>query len=131
MSLIYMTTTTSNSVSANGIIPLTTIARRKGCACQGGSNLVILTKPGYYKINGSVTLTGSAGNAIITLYKNGTSIPAISSTETITTADTEYRTLNFNGIIRVFCNELNTSLTLVSSTAITQTNVSLDVEYLG
>lgn len=33
MSLIYMTTTTSNSVSANGIIPLTTIARRKGCVC--------------------------------------------------------------------------------------------------
>ena len=131
--LIYMTTTTNASVLANGVIPLTTIQRRTGCALENGTNSIIFRAPGYYKVNGSITFTAPvAGDVTITAQKNNINIPGITATTTITTADTEIRTLNINGIVKVFCSERGSSLTLVNSdVAITVQNVSLDVEYLG
>ena len=131
--LIYMTTTTNASVLANGVIPLTTIQRRTGCALQDGTNSIIFRAAGYYKVNGSITFTAPvAGDVTITAQKNNIDIPGITATTTITTADTEIRTLNINGIVKVFCSERGSSLTLVNSdVAITVQNVSLDVEYLG
>ena len=131
--LIYMTTTTNASVLANGVVPLTTIQRRDGCALQDGTNSIIFRAPGYYKITGSVTFTApEAGDVTIVAQKNNTNIPGITASTTITTADTEVRTVNINGIVRVFCNERGSSLTLVNSgVAITVQNVSLDVEYIG
>lgn len=131
--LIYMTTTTNASVLANGVIPLTTIQRRTGCALQDGTNSIIFRAAGYYKVNGSITFTAPvAGNVTITAQKNNINIPGITASTTITTANTEIRTLNINGIVKVFCSERGSSLTLVNSgVAITVQNVSLDVEYLG
>jgi hypothetical protein len=131
--LIYMTTTTNASVLANGVIPLTTIQRRTGCALQDGTNSIIFRAAGYYKVNGSITFTAPvAGDVTIVAQKSNINIPGITASTTITTADTEIRTLNINGIVKVFCSERGSSLTLVNSNiAITVQNVSLDVEYLG
>ena len=132
-SLIFMTTTTTNSVLENGIIPLTTIQRRRGRTIQDGSNSVILNNAGYYKVNGSITFTSTAtGEATVNLQKNNVDVSGITASTTITTATTEVRTLNISGIVRVYCNEGVATLTLVNSgIPITVQNVSLDIEYLG
>lgn len=133
MSLIYMITTTDSSVVANGIVPLTTIARRKGCAVQNGANSVILTKPGYYKVTGTVTYTAPvAGDVTFVVQKNGVAVPGLTSSQTVTTATTEINTAAFSGIVRVLCSESGATLTVVDTgVAITTSNVSLSVEYLG
>lgn len=128
MSLIYMITNTNSSVLADGIIPLSTIARRRGCALVNGSNSIQALKPGYYKVSGTITFTApAAGNVIVTLQKNGTAVPGISTSGTVTTATTEINTLPISGIVRVLCNEGIATFTLVNTgVAITTTNVSLD-----
>lgn len=70
-SLIFMTTTTESSVLANGVIPLTTIQRRRNRYIQNGNNSIMLGAPGYYKFNCSVTVTApAAGDVSIKLQKN-------------------------------------------------------------
>ncbi len=132
-SLIFMTTVTDSAVLANGIIPLTTIQRRRGRVIQNGTNSVLLGAPGYYKINASVTFTApAAGVASIQLQKNNIDVPGITASTTVTTATTEVRTLNISGIVRVYCNEDLATITIVNNgVAITVQNVSFDIEYIG
>ena len=131
-SLIYMINNGASSVLANGVIPLTTIARRRGKCIQNDSNSIILNAPGYYKVNVTVTLSaGAAGIVSIALQKNGITIPGMTGATTITTATTENRQVVINGIVRVNCYECAAALTLVNTgIAITTSNVSIDVEYL-
>lgn len=131
-SLIYMINNGASSVLANGVIPLTTIARRRGKCIQNDSNSIILNAPGYYKVNVTVTLSaGAAGIASIALQKNGITIPGMTGATTITTATTENRQVVISGIVRVNCYEGAAALTLVNTgIAITTSNVSIDVEYL-
>lgn len=131
--LIYLITTTAQNVLANGIIPLETIARRRGCICEKNGNGINLARPGYYKITGSITFTApDAGDVTLEAQKNGVEIPGITASTTVTTATTEIRTLNINGIVRVMCGEGDPTITLVNSgVAITLSNVSVDIEYLG
>ena len=131
-SLIYMINNGASSVLANGIIPLTTIARRR-CKCiQNDSNSIILNAAGYYKVNATITLTApEAGVVSVELQKNGTIIPGMVGSTTITTADTEVRQVVINGVVRVGCCEGAVSLTLANTgVAITTSNVSIDIEYL-
>ena len=129
MNLIMMTTTTAQSVLADGIIPLTSIARRKGCSIQSSNNSVILGKPSYYKVSATITFTApAAGNTTVALFKNGVTVPGITATQTITTATTEVRSMTLDGIVRVFCNEGQPVLTLVNTgVGITISNVELSV----
>ena len=131
-SLIFMTNTTNASVLANGVIPLTTIQRRRCRSIQDGTNSIILNSAGYYKVNGSVTFTApAAGTISVKLQKNNVDVQGITASTTITTANTEVRTLNISGIVRVMCNEGVATLTLVNSgLEVTIQNVSLDIEYL-
>lgn len=132
LDLIMMSTSTSSSVPINGIIPLTTINRRRGCsAINTIANNVVLTKAGYYSVKGTITFTAPvAGNATIQLYKNGTPVDGIIASETITTATTEVRTMPISGIVRVFSNESTATFNLVvSGIAITVSNAELDFIY--
>ncbi len=131
-SLIFMTTTTEAAVLSNGIIPLTTIQRRRSRSIQNGTNSVLLNTPGYYKVNVGVTFTApAAGDVTVKVQKNSVDIPGMTATTTISTATTEVRTLNLSGIIRVFCNEDIATITLVNvDSDVTIQNVSLDIEYL-
>lgn len=132
-SLIMMATTTANSVLANGIIPLTTITRRRGQVVTSSNSGIVLNRAGYYKVNGNITFTADdAGDVTITAQKNGVDIVGMTASTTITTATTEVRTLNVSGIVRVTCGEGFATLTLVNGDlAITTSNVEIDVEYLG
>lgn len=131
-SLIYMITNTASPVLANGIIPLTTIARRRSKVIQSNGDTIILNSPGYYKVNATITFSGDvAGEASIELQKNGITVPSMTGANTITTADTEVRQIVINGVVRVMCNELATISLVNTGIAITTSNVSIDVEYLG
>ena len=129
MSAIYMTNPNSTDILANGIIPIN-INKRVGCAFRYGNNSALIGKPGYYKISASVTFTGSAaGDVSLAVQKNSETIPGITAVETITTADTEYRTVTMQGIIRVLCHEGPVVISLVNTSDIdiTTYNVSLSI----
>ena len=127
MSLIYMTTTTPVDVAAGGQIPFS-VTRRTGCAIQNGDNSIILKKPGYYSINATVTFAADAeGDVTVELQKNNVAVPGVTASVTAVTPTTDLYTLNLTGILRVFCYEGDSILTLVnnSSVALTISNVSL------
>lgn len=131
--LIYMITPTPVEVLSGGTLPLSTIARRRSTGVNVENNTIVLSVPGYYKVNAQITLSATApGDVKISAYKNGVAIPGITATETITTATTEVRTLSLSGIVRVFCNDGVATISLVneSDVAITTSNISLSVEYL-
>lgn len=130
--LAFMTTTTDQSVLANGIIPLTTIQRKYGCATLPTSDGLLLSRPGYYKVTASITLTAPAGGVVsVQLQKNGIDVPGITASSTITTANTEVRTLNISGVVRVNCGEGVATISIVNTgVATTLKNAALDIEYL-
>jgi len=129
MSLIYMTNTTPANVLAGGTLPIT-VTRRIGCAIQNGTNSVILKKPGYYKVSGTITfIAPAAGDVTIEVRKNNVVVPGITATETVVTADTEVHTISIDGIVRVLCYEGDAILTLVNNSdiAINTSNISFSV----
>ena len=133
MNLAFLTTTTVTPVLADGLIPLTTIQRKYGCAITPNGNSLYLNRVGYYKINASITFSApEAGVVTVKLQKNDVDVPGITASSTVTTADTEVRTINLSGIVRVTCCDGISTLTLVNSGVDADIqNVSFDVEYLG
>lgn len=132
-SLIFKVTTTPATILAGGILPLTTIARRRGRLITSETDSISLNTPGYYKVTVTVTASGSeAGDIVLNVLKNGIEIPGLTASETITTATTELRTLTISGTVRVLCGEGSAVLTLVnaSTIGITTSNISVAVEYL-
>lgn len=128
-----MATTTSSSVLANGVVPLTTIIRRRGQVLTNNGNSIVLNRPGYYKVNATLTFTTPvAGNITAKIQKNNVDLSSMTASTTITTATTEIRSLAISGIVRVTCGEGFATLTLINSgVAITTSNVEIDVEYIG
>lgn len=132
MNAIYMTNTNETNVLANNVIPCYINKKAGGqCVFFALNNSILILKPGYYEINATVTVTApAAGNVTITAQKNGENITGITATETITTADTEYRTLYLHGFVRVLCHESDSiAITLLndSDIAIDVTNVSFSI----
>lgn len=131
---IFVGTPTTASVTANGTFPLTTILRRQcGCISSLGSDSVILERAGYYKVTATATFTApEAGQATLRVLQDGQQVPAIVASTTITTPDTEVRSLTVSGIVRVGCCVGSSTLQLLNAgVAVETSNVSLDVEYLG
>lgn len=129
MSAIYMTNTNPTVVQAKSIIS-NSINKAPGQTIVWFNNAAILRRPGYYKVTVNVTFTAAeAGDVTLTLQKNGENIPSFTGTETITTADTETRTISFTGLIRVLCHEGNPVITLFndSEIEITTLNVAITI----
>lgn len=132
-SLIYKVTTTPTTVLAGGILPLTTIARRRGRLISSETDSISLNGAGYYKVTITVVTSGAtAGVVELDVLKNGVEVQGLTSSETITTPNTELRTLTISGTVRVLCGEGSAVLTLVNASAIniTTSNISFAVEYL-
>lgn len=132
-SLIYKITNTPATILAGGILPLTTIARRRGRLITSETDSISLNGAGYYKVTATITTSAAeAGDVIITALKNGTPIQGLTATETVTTPETEIRTLTLSGTVRVLCGEGSAVLTFVNSSevSITTSNISVAVEYL-
>ena len=131
-SLIYLVTPTLASILADGIIPLSTIARRRSYAIQQSNDSILLNAPGYYKVSLNITFTApEAGDVTVELRQDGVAVPGATATETITTATTEVRTISFDVIVRVPCCGAPSTLTFVNTgVAISSSNIAVNVEYL-
>lgn len=132
-SLIYLVTPTTATIAADGVLPLTTIVRRRCSSIQQSNDSIILNAPGYYKVSVTATLTApAAGDVTIALKQNGLDVQGATASTTITTADTEVRSVSFNIIIRVTCAAVPTILTLVNEgVGITTSNIAITVSYIN
>jgi len=131
---IYLITPTTASVTAGGVLPLTSVARRQcGCVTQLGSDSVILQRVGYYKVTATITFTAPAtGTVSLRLTQDGQAVPGAIAATSIETATTQVASLAVSAIVRVPYGLGASTLQLVNDgVAITTSNISLDVEYLG
>lgn len=133
MDLIYMITPGTSEIESNSIMPLSTIARRTGRIIKSNTNSVLLSAPGYYRVTASITFTAPAeGDVTVDLQKGGIAVPGITASATITTPTTEIENITLSGVVRVFPLDSIAVLTLFNSgVAITSSNISFEVEYLG
>lgn len=132
-SLIYLVTPTTATVAADGVLPLTTIVRRRCSSIQQSNDSIILNAPGYYKVSVTATLTApAAGDVTIVLKQNGLDVQGATASTTITTADTEIGNVSFDTIIRVTCGAAPAILTLVNTgIEITTSNIAIAVNYIN
>ena len=131
---IFVGTPTAATVAEGGTLPLTSILRRQcGYISALGSDSVILSRAGYYKVSATITFTApEAGIVTLRLLQDGAQVPAIVASTTITTADTEVRSLSIEGIVRVVCCNGSSTLQLLNAGVTVDTsNIALSVEYLG
>lgn len=127
-SALFAITPTTANVAAGGALPLTTVARRITPRIQLGSDSANVAVPGYYELNATITFTAdAAGDVTIAAYQNGEAIPGIIATETITTANTETRTITLTGLVRVRCEPIAITLVNVSAVAIATSNIALSL----
>lgn len=131
-SLIDVATTTSTSVLANGVIPFSTIVRRRGREIGQAGSAVAISDCGsnFYLVNVTATFTAPvAGDVTLTLQQNGSEVIGGTASTTITTATTETRSLSFSAIVRTYNSQsIVDVLTLVNSgVAITLSNVAMSV----
>lgn len=122
----------SQDVVTNGIVQLGNVYRRY-CKRVNGTRTfefdnsdIILQQSGIYHI--TVTAVGSgdeAGTLAIQLYENGNAVPGAFSNETITTPETELRTLTIDYFVLVdsAC-VLGCSSTLAKAISVVNTGVA-------
>lgn len=115
--LIYAGTSTNSSVVANAIVPISTVEKKYNrCgACSTidltGNVITITTTNKRPRYNGwaKIVFTGAtAGDAELTVYKNGAPIQFAVGSETITTPTTEFHTITIPFSILTDCCSTNT-----------------------
>lgn len=125
----------SQDVVTNGIVQLGNVYRRYCKKINGTRTFefdnsdIILQQSGIYHITVTAVGSGSeAGTLAIQLYENGIAVPGAFSNETITTPDTELRTLTIDYFVLVdsAC-VLGCSSTLAK--AISLVNTGIDATY--
>lgn len=128
---IYVATTSSTAVVANGTLPLTTTVRRRGNDINLSGNAVAINDCGsnYYLVLVNATFTAPvAGVVTLNLQQNGTNVVGATASTTITTATTEVRSLSFTAIVRTFNNIGIDSLSVVNTgVAATFSNIAMEV----
>lgn len=121
----------SQDVVTNGIVQLGNVYRRYCRRINGTRTFefdnsdIILQQSGIYHI--TVTAVGSgaeAGTLALQLYENGVPVPGAFSNETITTPDTELRTLTIDyfALVDSTC-VLNCSSTVAKAISLVNTGV--------
>lgn len=142
MLLIGLKNATTQAVPVGGVVNLGTVYRKYCKKCNGVKTFdntdssVSLQKAGMYKVTATATFSSpTAGNVTLEIYENGLPTGAL-ATETITTADTEFRSVALDYIVLTdngcLLNQLTTLvdvLTLVNTSDVvaTITNVVFNV----
>lgn len=133
-SLISVATTSSAAVVTNGVLPLGTIVRRRGNEVNLSGNSVAITDCGsnYYLVVVTATFTAPvAGVVKLDLQQNGTAVTGATASTTITTADTEVRSLSFTAIVRTFnCQGIDNLTIANTGVGATFSNIAMQVEKL-
>lgn len=135
--LLGLANTAPQDVVVDGLVNLGTVYRRfsKKNECGIGTfdfsgTSVSLNQRGIYEVEVTAVVSApAAGVVTLQLEQNGVLIPAAFASETITTADTELRTLNFSYFILVD-NDLilNYPTTTAQSLTIRNTGVASTIE---
>lgn len=135
--LLGLANTAPQDVVVDGLVSLGTVYRRfsKKNECGIGTfdfsgTSVALNQRGIYEVEVTAVVSApAAGVVTLQLEQNGVLIPAAFASETITTADTELRTLNFSYFILVD-NDLilNYPTTTAQSLTIRNTGVASTIE---
>ena len=121
----------SQVVEANGLVQLGNVYRRYCKRINGTRTFefdnsdVILQQSGIYHITVTAVGSGSeAGTLAIQLYENGVPVPSAFSNETITTPDTELRTLviDYYALVDSTC-VLGCSSTVAKAISVVNTGV--------
>ena len=99
---------TTQNVATNGLIELGNVYRRFCRKINGvrtfefDNSDVILQQNGIYHITVTAVASGAeAGTLAIQLYENGVPVPGVFANETITTPNTELRTLTLDYFVLV------------------------------
>lgn len=126
--LIYISATEQEVATAGNIV-LPIILRRKGGSIESFGTGVLLKRPGYYRVSGIVTFTtATAGLVTVQVRKSGTDVAGITSSVT-TSSTTDVYSINYSGIVRVYCGETTPVITLANTgVAIDVTNATMEVE---
>lgn len=131
-SLIYLASPNPNSVLSGGTLPLNTIVRRRGCSVQKSGDSVILGASGYYHVSVTETFTApAAGTVTLQGRIDNNAVTGATASTTITTANTEVRSLSYEFVVRVNCCNGPVTLSFVNTgVAINTSNIAVAVEYL-
>lgn len=128
---IYVINTSTTPVVANATLPLTSIVRRRTSLIDLGGDAVIVSDKGYkyYLVTVNATFTApTAGDVTLTLQQNNIAVPGATATETITTANTETRSISFQVIVKTtHCCGLDAFSVLNSGVAATFSNIAVSV----
>ena len=127
--IIFTVNDTPQSVQDGSALMPGSIRRRYGAGLDLSGNGFLVGGVGYYKITVCTTLTPTAeGTATISVSQNGTDIPGVTASETVSGAN-ETISLYATGILRVFNNDSAVNLTFILSGVDAQvTNVAITIE---
>ena len=130
---------TAQSVAVGGAIDLGAVYRKYVTKCSRGLNTfessdenLTLQHSGFYKVTAVVTFTApTAGDVTLQFAENGVPVLGATATETITTANTEFRTITLDylfvvskGYVECSLTSLIKNISIISSAIpITVTNV--------
>lgn len=130
-SLIDVALTTSSEVLANGTVPLGAITRKRGCnlGLSGNAISIVDDYNNYYLVTVTATFTApAAGVVTLNLQQNGNTVTGATASTTITTANTEVRSLSFSKYIKTFNGRGIDTLSFVNAgVAVTFSNIDVTV----
>lgn len=134
--ILGLKNTTTQTVPINGIINLGTVYRKNCKRTRSGlptyvtnGSSVTLNGTGFYHITATAVGSGTAAGVLTAqLYENGVAIPGAISSSTITTADTEIRSLTIDYYIKVD-SECILGTWAVSPKTLTLVNTGVEATY--
>lgn len=134
--MLYAVNNASQTLALNDLVAFSEPTILTGCtAVLCGSNTVKLTRPGYYKVTFTAVASSAAGNVIINMLRNGSTIPGWTASA-FSTASGDNVNLVIDAIVQVGPNDtcnlaLNTvALTFAAGAAETVTNATISVTKL-
>lgn len=108
MLLIGTRNSTTQTLLTNGLVDFGAVYRKfckKDCGVKTfdfASNSIVLQKSGIYHITiNAIVSAPTAGDVTLQLFENGVALPSAITTETITTATTEFHTATIDYFVLV------------------------------
>lgn len=126
---------TSQTLTTNALVNLGNITRKYCVKCnckptfsyENGGTSISLNQAGYYVVRINSTFSGVPGVVTLQLNANGIAVPQAQVSETITTANTEVRSMSFSTIVKVL--PCSTVPLTVTNTGVSSTisNFAIDI----
>ena len=132
MLFVFLNNNAEQAVPVGGSANLGNVVR-KYCKCinckttfANNGNSLALQQEGVYKVEVNINFSGdAAGDVTFQLANNGVLIPGAIATETITTADTEFRNVTLTAYVLVDSScVLNTVSTFINNISVVNSGVT-------